>query len=152
MEKLPIGKRIALKVLLPLAHSCVSNREATKSILIRFYFCWNFFQCIFCFRTVDQFRKAYSYLAETMVQSGFLSEPGLIWFLTHHEIGQSLQATGYDTEQTVRHYIHWLYFYCSASTEANCWEKRRGGNFFFQFGINSSFQKSSPAIQFRLRR
>ena len=36
MEKLPIGKRIALKVLLPLAHSCVSNREATKSILIRF--------------------------------------------------------------------------------------------------------------------
>ena len=38
MEKLPIGKRIALKVLLPLAHSCVSNREATKSILIRFLY------------------------------------------------------------------------------------------------------------------
>ena len=36
MEKLPIGKRVALKILLPLAHSCVSNREATKSILIRF--------------------------------------------------------------------------------------------------------------------
>ena len=97
MEKLPIGKRVALKILLPLAHSCVSNREATKSILIRFLSVGNFtfYRYIFCCRTVDQFRKAYTYLGETMVQSGFLSEPGLIWFLTHHEIGQSLQATGY---------------------------------------------------------
>ena len=38
-----------------------------------------------------------------MVQSGFLSEPSLIWFLTHHEIGQSLQSTGYDIKQKMQH-------------------------------------------------
>lgn len=35
MGKLPLGKRLALKYLLPLAHSCVANREATKSMLIK---------------------------------------------------------------------------------------------------------------------
>ena len=35
MKKLPWGKRLALSYLLPLAHQCVSNREATKSLLIK---------------------------------------------------------------------------------------------------------------------
>ena len=36
IASLPFGKRLALKLLLPLAHSCVANREASKSLLIRF--------------------------------------------------------------------------------------------------------------------
>ena len=44
LDGLPFGKRVALKMLLPLAHSCVANREKTKSFVIRFgyftiYFC-----------------------------------------------------------------------------------------------------------------
>ena len=35
LESLPVGKRLAMKLLLPLAHSCVANREASKSLLIR---------------------------------------------------------------------------------------------------------------------
>jgi len=78
LDGLPFGKRVALKMLLPLAHSCVANREKTKSFVIR---------------TVDQFRKAFQNLGEKMTDEGYLSESGQIWFLTHHEIGQILKGT-----------------------------------------------------------
>ena len=35
INRLPLGKRLGLKVLLPLAHSSTANREASKSLLIR---------------------------------------------------------------------------------------------------------------------
>ena len=35
INQLPLGKRLGLKLLLPLAHSSTANREASKSLLIR---------------------------------------------------------------------------------------------------------------------
>ena len=35
INRLPLGKRLGLKLLLPLAHSSTANREASKSLLIR---------------------------------------------------------------------------------------------------------------------
>ena len=35
IDRLPLGKQLGLKLLLPLAHSSTANREASKSLLIR---------------------------------------------------------------------------------------------------------------------
>ena len=45
-------------------------------------------------RTVDQFRRGFSQLGRAMAGAGVLPEPGLVWFLSLHELGQSLQPSG----------------------------------------------------------
>ena len=35
IDRLPLGKRLGLTLLLPLAHSSTANREESKSLLIR---------------------------------------------------------------------------------------------------------------------
>ncbi|XP_022235627.1 uncharacterized protein LOC111083408 [Limulus polyphemus] len=42
-------------------------------------------------KCVDAYRKAYVYLGEVMTSEGRLSDPRLIFFLTHDEIGQLLK-------------------------------------------------------------
>ena len=73
LANLPFGKRLALKFLLPLAHSCVANREESKSMLIR---------------TVGQFRTAYRKLGNILAKTGALPDKDLVFFLTHHELQQ----------------------------------------------------------------
>ena len=41
-------------------------------------------------RTIGQFRRAYSRLGLAMAESGLLPEPSLVWFLSHPELGQTL--------------------------------------------------------------
>ena len=73
LEKLPFGKKVALGFLLPLSYSCVSNREESKSLLIR---------------TIGQFRNAYRKLGQILAETGALPDKELIYFLTHHELQQ----------------------------------------------------------------
>ena len=79
--RLPLGKRIALRLLLPLAHSCTANREASKSLLIRFITISSQFVPVasshHSYRTIGQFRQAYSSLGEAMSQSGLIHEEGM---------------------------------------------------------------------------
>ena len=70
---LPAPARLLLRLLLPLAHSCVADREASKSLLIR---------------TVSQFRCGYRLLGQKLVAAGRLPAPDLVWFLTHAELGR----------------------------------------------------------------
>ena len=73
LANLPFGKRLALKFLLPLAHSCVANREVSKSMLIG---------------TLGQFRTAYRKLGNILAETGALPDKALVFFLTHHELQQ----------------------------------------------------------------
>ena len=45
-------------------------------------------------RTVDQFRRGFTQLGRAMAGAGVLPEPGLVWFLSLHELGQLLQPSG----------------------------------------------------------
>lgn len=78
---------MALKHLLPLAHRCVANREATKSLLIK---------------TVHQFREAYKILGEKMAHAGIIPESRVIWFLTHSEIERILEPLSAQRTKFVR--------------------------------------------------
>ena len=73
LQQLPAPARLLLRLLLPLAHSCVADREASKSLLIR---------------TVSQFRCGYRLLGQKLVAAGRLPDPDLVWFLTPAELGR----------------------------------------------------------------
>ena len=68
--------RKALKFLLPYAHGAVALREASKSVLIK--------RC-------HEIRLAYRALADQLCRDGFLPDPDLIFYLTHHEIRELLE-------------------------------------------------------------
>jgi phosphohistidine swiveling domain-containing protein len=55
------------------ARASVKNREFSKSM---------------CIKILDQFKMAYSCIAEQLVQTGILPDKDLIYFLQHNEISQ----------------------------------------------------------------
>jgi hypothetical protein len=68
--------RRALKFLLPYAHGGVALRETSKSLLIK---------------RVHEIRIAYRTLADKLCRNGFLPDPNLIFYVTHHEIKELIE-------------------------------------------------------------
>ncbi|XP_022242823.1 uncharacterized protein LOC106460401 [Limulus polyphemus] len=69
--------RFYFRRVVSLARWAVVKRENSKSILIK---------------SVDHCRKAYRYLEKLMIKEGRLPERGLLYFLTHEEIGELLRT------------------------------------------------------------
>ena len=67
--------RKTLKFLTPFAYQFVALRETCKSHLIK---------------KSHEIRLAYRKLAQKMCQDGRLPDPGLIFYLSHYEVGQLL--------------------------------------------------------------
>ncbi|KFM81527.1 putative phosphoenolpyruvate synthase, partial [Stegodyphus mimosarum] len=76
---IPLGffSRLMLKVLLPMSRRGVQNRELTKSM---------------CIKAIDEWRKAFLYLAKLLVLEGHIPEDDILFFMTMDEVKELLNT------------------------------------------------------------